>query len=815
MDNLSGEFRQALRSLVRTPQASLIVISTLALGLAATTVVFSVFDAVWLVPLPLRDSERLVIIAEEGGVDASGRMSAKGFHTLRADRGVPAEIAAAVSKQVVLQTQAGLELTPAASVTQNFFNVLGIEAMLGRTFASHDAASAGLGAMVVSEELWRTRLGGDRETVGKTIRLGSESYTLLGVLPAGMPRLVAGARLWTLAEGPLPALRVPGGRSLDSLAALEAAGVANSLRYLHVVGRLDDEFSFSEAAAAANSWSLRTWSGAQRRLSVVPLRRHLTGAGLPGVLQALAAAGFLLLVTCASVANVLLARAVARRREIELRVLLGASQGRILRQVFVESWLLAMAGGVLGLVGCYWAVGLAGRNLPPNLPRLADLAINSRVVAFTLSVAFTTGTLVAATLALGVAHVCGLRTARAALREASGPAPGRRDRSERGGHWIVLAQVALAVMLACGAALVARSVTNLLRIEPGFAGDNLVVVRGAQGGMAWTQAEIAEAERRLERVPGVVSVATGTDVPPEGVAPPLPVKVQGTADGPAVIAGWHVVSPTYFRTVGIPLLKGRSCTSTDLPNSPAVAVVSQEGVRRLALGEQPLGRRIGLVVSSGADPWWVEVVGVVADARFTDVRQAPGPEIFYCAGQNPRTQQAFVIRSTTDPNGLLGDIRGAIVSALPHRPIRAVQAVKDLVAAQQATLRVSAGLFGIFAGIAILLAALSLYGVVAVAVARRRHELAIRVALGATRANLAWLAVVPVVWITALGLVLGALATLGLQRYLRTLLFGVAGLNATMFAEVSFVFLVVAVLASLPAALHAARTQAAVSLREP
>jgi len=174
-----------------------------------------------------------------------------------------------------------------------------------------------------------------------------------------------------------------------------------------------------------------------------------------------------------------------------------------------------------------------------------------------------------------------------------------------------------------------------------------------------------------------------------------------------------------------------------------------------------------------------------------------------------------VIRSTTDPNGLLGDIRGAIVSALPHRPIRAVQAVKDLVAAQQATLRVSAGLFGIFAGIAILLAALSLYGVVAVAVARRRHELAIRVALGATRANLAWLAVVPVVWITALGLVLGALATLGLQRYLRTLLFGVAGLNATMFAEVSFVFLVVAVLASLPAALHAARTQAAVSLREP
>lgn len=807
------ELRQAVRSLVRTPQASLVVIFTLALGLAATTLVFSVFDAIWLAPLPLRGSDRLVVVAEEGGVEeGGGRMTASGFLALREDRGRPAEVAAAAPRQVVIETPAGLDLIPAASVTRDFFQVLGVEAALGRTFAPEDAAGPGVGAVVVDQELWRTQLGGDREAAGRTIRLGSEPHTVLGVLPARMPALAGGARIWMLAEGTVP---VPGG-FLDSLETLRATGAADSLRYLHVVGRLANGLSHEQAAVTAAGWSRRSWPGAERELSLVPLRRHLAGEGLPAVLQVLAAAGLLLLATCADVATILLARALGRRRELAVRVLLGAPRRRILLQVVLECWLLALAGGTLALAACWWAAGLAARMLPPDLPRLGAIGVNPRVVAAAFLVAIVTGTLAAVAPAVGLARDHGRRAGAVALPRASEAVPGRGDRSGGAGRWLVLAQVALAVVLACGAALVARSLTNLLRIDPGFAADRLAVLRGggALPGTSWTSAEIEEAARALGRMPGVTSVATGSDVPAEGGAPRLPVVAEGATDASAVIAGWHVVSPGYFRTVGIPLLEGRACAATDTPASPPVAMVSREAARRLRLGDRPLGRRVRLETTAGADPWWVEVAGVVGDARFADVRLAPEPEIFYCTGQNPASRQALLVRTAGRPDLLLGELRAALVFALPHHPVRAVQDVAELVAAQQATVRLSAGVFGVFAATAVILAAIGLYGVLAVTVARRRHELAVRVALGATRAGVVRLAVAPALQITLAGLAVGSVAALSLQRYLRALLFGVAGLDPWTLAEVALLFLSVAFLASVPAAWRALRTEASTSLKE-
>jgi putative ABC transport system permease protein len=808
-----ADLRSAVRQLRRARGVTAVAVLTLALGVGAATALFTAVDAVLLRPLPYRDPDRLAFVREVGRGSAPGdvqsslrsvsewRERTRAFGALAAYRYWLFNLAGAPQAEALL----------GAYVTDNAFATLGVPPALGRTFRPGEDRPGANRVAVLSHDLWRRRFGADPRVLGRALRMDGAAYTVVGVMPAGFdfPATVP-------ANAALPS------RALDVWvpAGVDPLRVGRGEHTWWVVGRLapgatptqaEDELSrFARATHAADP-------EAYDAVAVRGLRAHVVAPVRPALLLLLGAAGVLLAIACANVAGLLLARATGRAREVAVRLAVGATRGRLVRQLLAESTVLAAAGAALGLGFAAVAVAALAHAAPANVPRVAAAHVDPRALAFAAGTALVTA------LAFGLApalHAAGggagaggglTDTLRAAGRGATTGRAAARGRSA-----LVVAQVALSLLLLAGAGLLARSYRALATERLGFAPARLLTLftllpEGRYPDVRARSAFVTEAVARVAAVPSVASAAAVSTLPLSGLGSNGSVAVEGRPvprPEDRLNVNTRTVTPGYFRTLGIPLVAGRDVAAADTLGAPPVVVVSQALAAHLFPGESPLGRRLTNVRERP-----LEIVGVVGDVRDDALDQAPRPAVYLPTAQDADVVASFAVRTRGDPRAAEGAVRAALAGLDPEQPVMNVRPMADYVAQATEARRFGLALTGAFAGVALGLSAVGLYGVLAYLVGLRARELAVRAALGATRADAARLVAGGALRLTALGVALGAAAALALRRAVAAQLYGVGATDPVTLGAVAAVLAGAALAAGAAPALRAARVDPAAALR--
>ena len=792
-------FKYAARGLRRQPTFLLVALLTLALGIGATTAIFSVVKAVVLNPLPYDAPERIVVVWEvnpEGNLDrvsvptfGDWQKEARTLSSLAAYRQVDFSFAGTGDPMNVR----GVRATP------DLFTVLRANAALGRTFTADEAVVGADRVAVVSHGFWTRLLGANPAVAGTTIQLDGVAFTVAGVMPAGFEFPTASSvDVWTpLAFDPK-----------------DIHGASRRARSLTVVARLADGASPAAAQdevqvlarrlAAAYPESNANWSA-----RVVAAHEQLVAASRPALVVLMGAVGFLLLIVCANMANLLLARLSTRRREIAVRGALGAGRWEVARPILAEAVLLAAAGGVLGLAVAVGGLRLL-RTLPESqLPRMDQLTLDGGVLAFT--------TLISVAVALLFGILPALRAARdlrSQMHESSGstgsPFAGRVLGA------LVVAEVALALVLLVGAGLMTRSFQQLLQVSPGFDGSNVLAARVLLPPTKYQRPALArfydEVLERLRRAPGVRSASAVSAMPLQnvGAASSLPFTVEGQAPPPAEdpMAEVRIVAPGYFETMRIPLVEGRYLDDRDAETGPRVSLINQTMAQRYFPGQSPLGRTIQNPHGKS------EVVGVVGDVRNEGLESEPKKQVYLPMRQSPSAGMALVARTEGDPTALAMTLQRAIWEVDPQQPIYELSTADQLVARAVFLPRLSATLLALFALAALLLAVLGIYGVLSYSVNERTKEIGLRLALGANASDTVRLVLRRSVTLVAAGGAVGLVASLLLTRSLSGILYGVGPFDLPSFAAAVTALLVAGVLASALPAWRTTRVDPLVTLRE-
>jgi len=812
MTNLLDDLRYSLRRLAASPGFTALAGLTLALGIGANSALWSVVSGVLLAPLPLPEPGRLVVIWETRR-DQRGSATAPDFLDWQRQARAFSGFGATTSTSVNLTGRGEPERLPAARVSAGWFPTLGVRPKLGRGFTAEEDREGGPRAVLLSDGLWRRRFGADPGIVGRTVEANGLASMVVGVMPATavLPRSAERAEeLW------LPLALTRG--------EIESTGS----HFLTVVGRLAPGTSTTAAAAemrgiAAGISRLRPQSNTGLSVALVDLKDALVGEVKMPLLLLLGAVGFVLLIACANVANLLLARSAARQREIAVRAALGAGRGRLVRQLLTESLALAVAGGAAGLLLAAWSSDLLRTLLPANLPRRAAIGIDGRVLAFTLALTLLTGLLFGVAPSLAATR----RDLQAALAEASrgSAGPGR----QRLWGALVVAEVALAVVLLAGSGLLLRSFFTLTQVDPGFDGRGLLTLRVAAPSARYGTPESAVALydqllSRVQALPGVRSATAISDLPLADGGESLSIFFLGrptprVEDVPSVFA--RLVSPAALGTFGIPLLRGRDLTPADRQGALRVGLVNSTAARRFWPGEDPLGKQITL---DDGDPRPLTVVGIAGDVRHFGLGSATRPELYFPYAQAPALQWTWLERSMTlvvrvagegeaAAAGLSAGVRGAVAAVDRDLPVYRVATMGEVRARSLAGERVYMLLLSLFAALALLLAAVGVYGVIAFAVTRRTREIGIRIALGAREGRVLGLVLGQGMAPVAAGAVLGLAAAAGLTRLLSRLLYGVAPVDPGTFAAAALLLAGVAFAASWLPARRAARIDPVVALR--
>jgi putative ABC transport system permease protein len=776
-----SDLRHALRQLRRAPGFTAVAVLTLGLGIGACTAIFTVVDRVLLRPPPVLAPEQVVTVREVLPGSGEHFVSFGAYHDWRREASA-FEGLAALMRTTYNLTGAGAPLHPrAARISASLLQTLGVRPLLGRGFRADEELGADRESVaLVSHGFWRRALGGRPEVLGQTIRLNGRPFTVVGVLPLQSP-LAADLEIFT----PLGFWR---GDERNYQA-----------HWLEVFGRLRPGVTAGQARAdlaAVGARAARPQPG--WAVLVVPLVEASVRDVRSVLLSLMGAVAFLLLIACASVANLLLARATARARELAVRAALGASRPRMIRQLVTESLLLSLLAAALGIAVARIGVDLLLALAPETLPRAADIAVDGRALAFALGLAVLTGLtfgLLPAFQVTGLPLAEGLRRGRLEA--------GSRQRLRR---FLVAVQMAVALVLLAGAGLLMRSFLGLQSSDPGFQPRGALIAdvflpRNLYPDRAQHRAFAEQVVDRLAAHSGVDAAAVATNIP---FADPSPHAFRVAGEPEGAVAHHSLVSPHYFRAMGIPLVRGRVFAPSDGEGAAPVAIINQALARRFFPGQDPIGRRIDL--ASGQH----EIVGVVGDVKLGPL-EAPGPETYEPFAQRPSWNFTVVVRGAGA--GLSPAIAAAIAGLDPEQPTQDIRPLATLVAGSLARQRFALVLFAVFSGMALLLAAVGLYGVVSYLVARRTAELGVRLALGARTADVVGLVLAQGGRMVALGLLAGLAGALLLTRLLRGLLVGISPHDPLAYLAAAGALVLAAALACLLPAHRAARIEPMAALR--
>jgi putative ABC transport system permease protein len=807
VDSLAQDVGYGLRALRKSPGFTATAVAMLGLGIGANTYVFSLVDALVLRPLALRDPSSLVALWERvpsAGVERN-EPSPANFLDWKAQCHAFDHMAAMSFWDVNLGGIERPEHIQGFQVTDDYFATVDAQPILGRTFLPQEATAGNDRVAVLSHALWHNQLGGDPAILGKPILLNGVSYTVVGVMAPGFNYPV-GARVWApLAFSP-------------DLARNRQAYFLHVVAHLRpgaTVERAQHELSLVAARIAREN--PRTNAG--RDVRVEPLLSSETTRSRAPMTVLLVAVGFVLLIACANLSHLLLARADLRKREASIRAALGATRRRLVRQFLVESLLLALIGGGLGVGMALLCLRFPLLGIPADfvafVPGLDRLGINVPVLAFTLAVSVLTG------LAFGL--VPAIRASRAdvneALKEGTRGSGGSRVRGALRSTLIV-GEVSLSLMLLVGAGLLMQSFTKLLQVSPGFEPHGVLSLFLALPEAKYPTQERAAAfyQRLVERVaalPGVENAATVNILPMTGMNNTRLLRIEGRSEpapGHEPEANYRVVSPGYFSTLGIPVVRGRALGPRDSSSSPLVAAVNEEFAKTFFPGEEPLGRRIRGSGPPESNPWF-EVVGVIGDVR-NDLQRAPRPEMYVSMAQRAERAMVLAVRTRGTPASVAPSVRAAVQALDPDQPVFNVMTLDEWLSISAIAQRLAGTLMAAFAALALVLAAVGLYGVIAYAVAERTREISIRMALGANPRQILRRVAGEGGKLALVGIGLGVLAALGLARAMSGLLFGVGAADATTFGAVALLLLVVTLAACYLPARRASRVSPAVALRD-
>jgi putative ABC transport system permease protein len=823
MDWFKADLRMAARVLAKSPGFTLIAVSALALGIGANTAIFTVVNRVLLSPLPYVQSDRIMALGrrfKDGGTGYS--ISIPKYMAWRENH---------VFESMTLYDFAGPglnigggdrpEQVKGIHVSAGFFSVFGAKPALGRTFTDDEDRPNGPRTAVVSFELWKTRYGGDPKFVGRILDLNGEPYTVVGIMPPGF------------ASDPPAGIFIP----------LQAdPSSTNQGHYLRVAGRLKTGMSIEAAKAEMQIAGERfrhdnpKWMDPYETVAVTPLRDRMVGDVRPALLILFGAVGFVLLIACANVANLLLARAAGRQKEFAIRTAIGASRARVVAQLLTESVLLAGMGGFAGFVLGSWGVRALLALSPGNIPRLTEAAgatesiplLDWRVFGFTIGIALLTGILFGLFPAIQISR----SDVNSLLKETSGRSgTGLKQNRARGA--LVVTEIALALVLLIGAALMVRSFAGLKSVNPGFDPHNVLTLQTSLKGSRYsTTAGVTnltrQAIQRIESLPGVQAAATTFMLPLEG-SMDLPFVIEGrppAKDGPYHgDEQWVPATPHYFQAFKIPLLRGRLFQETDTANSTRVVIVNEAMAKKYWSKEDPIGRRMaigGKALGPEFDEPPRQIVGVVGDVRNGSIEGSNQPVMYAPPSQltDPLTRLAnnvipltWVVRTATEPLSLRDAIQREIAAVDSQMPIAKVRTMEQVMREATARQNFNMVLLSVFAGIALLLAAIGIYGLMSYAVEQRTHEFGIRMALGADRSDMLRMVVIHGMRMAVVGVAIGLAAAYGLTRLIESMLFGVHANDPLTFAMVAAILTGVALLASYVPARRATKVDPIIALR--
>jgi putative ABC transport system permease protein len=806
---LLNDLRYALRSLFKQPGFAAVVVVTLALGIGASTAIFSVVNAVLLRPLPFAHANRLQVVWGNYRTLNIERLRAKAaeYEDYAQQTEVFDAVAAYSNQSFNVTTGSEPERIRGAYVSANLFPMLEVQPSIGRVFTRDEQR-----VVVLSDGFWQRRFAGDRGVINQTVTLDNESYTVIGVMPPGFqfphPSFTSGetADLW-----------VPLVYGQDQVATRRGPYFLNVLARLKPGVTLEQSRAHMNALAQRFERELRGYRGPNGedggwQITVTPLQEEIVGGSRRALLVLLFAVGLLLLIACANVANLLLMRSAKRHKELAIRAALGASHWKIARQLLVEGLVLATVAAALGLVFVKWGIDLLVAIGPSIVPRAQEVNIDARVFAF---------------MALAVAAISigfGLAAARPVSKlDLNETLKATRPGSSMRRQWsnvLVIAEVSFAVLLLVGSGLLVKSLWRLQQTSPGIAPEDLLSVEFDLSATTYNDAErVSDFYRRLvthvQSLPGVQSVSFGTNQPLSGGAGSDPFAIEGRQLDPSNLtsAGWQLVGANYFKTLGIQLIKGRDFTAEDMqPGAPPVAVINERMAARYWPNEDPVGRRITLGLPRPDNPW-ITIVGIAKDVPHRAVDSKPEPDWYASRLISPQRHRYVFVRSVLPAATITAAIRSTVTSIDPRQPLTSVKTMQDVISTTTAPRRLNALLLGVFAAIALVLATLGIYSVISYSITLRTQEIGIRMALGANRPAILMMVLRKGIMLTVIGALIGLAGAFALTRWMSSLLFGVTATDPATYVIVLLVALGAALLACSIPAQRATRVDPLIALR--
>jgi len=801
METLLQDVRYGIRNLAKTPGFTAVALITLALGIGANTAIFSVVNAVLLRALPYADPDRLVVILHDG----RNPTSPANFFDWKRDNHVFENMGAAEAWTPNLTGVDKPEELPGLHVTFDVFPTLGVAPLVGRGFLSEEQQAGKDHEVILSYMLWQQRFGGSKDILGQSMQLNGESYTIVGVMPQGFrfaPFWATKAQIWS------PLRLDPTNRSGFSL---------------RIFARLKPGVSLQQAKAEMATVSAgveKQFPGTNRNVTVISLREKVVGDIRPALLVLLGAVGFVLLIACANVAHMLLARASSRQREIGVRTALGASRARLLHQFLTESALLGLTGGSVGVLMAAWGLRAVLASAPAEVTDFGRIGIDTRVLLFALTISIVTG------VAFGLAPA--LQSSALNLVESlkgGGRGTGGGHRSNQARRLLVASEFALALVLLAGAGLMIRTFAALQAIDPGFNPHHLLtMVVSTAGAKEANAGRVAFFERSLDQIralPGVTAAGAINHLPIGGDIWGFPFMIEGRPipkPGESPVATYRVVLPGYFRAMNIQMLRGRDFTEADNQSTPGAAIVNEFLAKRYWPGQNAIGKRL----STEEGKSWATVVGVIPNVVRSEWASPPEEEFYFPYLQEPTYLKnpsphfgylTFVVRAAGDVTAQIAAVERAIHSLDKNVTISEIETMDEVVAEANAQPRFYLCLLGAFAGVALILAAIGIYGVMSHSVSRRTHEMAVRMALGAKRSEVLRMVIGESMLQALIGGGAGLVGALALTPLMKTLLYGVRPTDPATLVIVAVVLVAVALLASYVPAHRATKVDPMVALR--